>query len=152
MKITLLFMGKTREHYLKEGIEIYIKRIRHYIPVEIKVIEERGKKTPGLAGKQEYERLISADGQVFVALLDEKGERFNSGEFAKFIEKVILRGYKELVFVTGDAWGLPVQLYKNADRVVSLSDMTLTHQMVRLLLAEQLYRAMTIIRGEPYHH
>jgi 23S rRNA (pseudouridine1915-N3)-methyltransferase len=143
MKITLVFMGKTRERYLKEGIDIYLKRLRHYIPTEIKIFEERGKKSRMPA---------RFNGQVFVTLLDEKGERFTSEEFAKFVEKVIVQGNKELVFIAGDAWGLQEELYQKADRVISLSDMTFTHQMVRLILAEQLYRAMTIIRGEPYHH
>jgi 23S rRNA (pseudouridine1915-N3)-methyltransferase len=155
MKLILLFRGKTDEAYLREGIDNYAKRIKNYIPLEISITGERGKKpgTFGTAKARGSERHLSTIGKTsFVVLMDEKGERYSSEGFAKFIEKISIRGYKEMVFVTGDAYGFPDEYYNRADHLVSLSDMTFTHQMVRLILAEQLYRAMTIIRGEPYHH
>jgi 23S rRNA (pseudouridine1915-N3)-methyltransferase len=154
MKITLLFPGKTEDNYIREGLDIYIRRLKHYIPVEIKILGERGKKTgTGKLKTHGAEGILSArDNSRYVALLDEKGEKLSSGDFAGFIEKTIIQGYKELVFVTGDAYGIPRELYPTANRVLSLSEMTFTHQMVRLILIEQLYRAMTIIRGESYHH
>lgn len=156
MKITLLFAGKTGPDYLSEGIEIYRKRLERYIPFKIRIIGASVKKpgsSTGKSGKRKYEKILSSiDNSAFLVLLDEKGDRMNSGEFAKFIEKMMLQGYKEVVFVTGGPYGFPEGLYTAANRMVSLSDMTFSHQMVRLILVEQLYRAMTIIRGEPYHH
>lgn len=156
MKISLLFTGKTEDSYLKEGIDIYIKRIKHYIPVEIKIIGGRGKKSKTPAGRfktREVEKLLeTTDNSRFVILLDDKGDSFSSEDFAKFIESTIIRGYKEMVFIAGDSYGIPREIYSTANRVVSLSDMTFTHQMVRLILVEQIYRSMTIIRGESYHH
>lgn len=155
MKIVLLFTGKTEEAYLNEGIGIYIRRLKRYIPVEIRIIGETGKKKAS-AGKHKIRESgklsIPAGNLSYLALLDEKGDKFNSEEFAGFIEQIMTRGYKELVFVTGGAYGFPELMHRKADRKISLSDMTYTHQMVRLILAEQIYRAMTIIRGEPYHH
>jgi 23S rRNA (pseudouridine1915-N3)-methyltransferase len=152
MKITLLFTGKTEESYLNEGINIYINRLKHYIPVEIKIIGTKGKKSKS-AGLRMENRLNTMPGNSScLILLDEKGERFSSEKFARFIEKIIIQGYKELVFLIGDAYGIPDELYPRANKIVSLSEMTFTHQMVRLILAEQLYRAMTIIKGESYHH
>lgn len=156
MKITLLFTGKTEDNYLKEGIDIYIKRIKHYIPVEINIIGGRGKKsrTPvGFHKTRKGEKLpANTDSSRYIILLDDKGDSLSSEEFARFIESTIIRGYKEMVFVAGDAYGIPEEMYSTANRIVSLSDMTFTHQMVRLILAEQIYRAMTIIKGESYHH
>ncbi len=156
MKLTLLFTGKTEEAYLKEGIGIYTKRLRHYIPNEIKIIDDRKKKPEHVAGRTKAgksEKLISADNSnAYFVLLDEKGDKLSSEEFAKFIENTMVRGYKELIFITGGAYGFPEDVYRRANRIISLSDMTFTNQMVRLILVEQIYRAMTIIRGEPYHH
>jgi 23S rRNA (pseudouridine1915-N3)-methyltransferase len=152
MKITLLFTGKTEEGYLKEGINIYINRLKHYIPVEIKIIGGKGKKSRSSGSKRENRISTVAGNSSYITLLDEKGESFSSEKFARFIEKLIIQGYKEVVFVTGDAYGISDELYTAANKVVSLSELTFTHQMVRLILAEQLYRAMTIIKGESYHH
>ncbi len=151
-----MFTGKTEESYLKEGIEIYTKRIKHYIPLEIRIIGElikKSKLSSSKANKRESQKLISAlDSSSYLVLMDEKGETFSSEGFAKFIEKLTVHGYKEIVFVTGGAFGFPDEFYSKANKIVSLSGMTFTHQMTRLILVEQIYRAMTIIRGEPYHH
>ncbi len=146
MKIILLFTGKTEESYLKEGIDIYSKRVERYIPHEIKIINERKKKFT--AGNS----LPVSGHSSYVVCLDEKGDKLSSVDFAKFLEKIMNQGYKELVFVTGGAYGFTERETLRADRLLSLSKMTFSHQMVRLILVEQIYRALTIIRGEPYHH
>ena len=156
MRITLIFTGKTEESYLKDGIDLYVKRISRYIPTGIKIISEPVKKS-GSHNRgnitDEYKKLTSVkSGQSFKVLLDEKGEQLTSDKFAGFIEKKMVMGYRELVFLTGGAYGFTEEIYHEADSILSLSAMTFTHQMVRLILVEQLYRAMTIIRGEPYHH
>jgi 23S rRNA (pseudouridine1915-N3)-methyltransferase len=146
MKIILLFTGKTEDNYLKEGIEKYSKRIGRYIPYEIKIINERKKKSA--AGD-----LLTASGSYsYVVCLDEKGDKLNSSDFANFLEKIMNQGYKELVFITGGAYGFSESEKQSANKLISLSEMTFSHQMVRLFLVEQIYRAITIIRGEPYHH
>jgi 23S rRNA (pseudouridine1915-N3)-methyltransferase len=146
MKLILLFTGKTEDSYLKEGIDIYSKRIGRYIPHEIKIINERKKKFT--AGNS-----LPVLGQSsYVVCLDEKGDKLSSVDFAKFLEKMMNQGYKELVFITGGAYGFTEGETLTADRLLSLSQMTFSHQMVRLILVEQIYRALTIIRGEPYHH
>jgi 23S rRNA (pseudouridine1915-N3)-methyltransferase len=156
MKLTLLFTGRTEEAYLKEGIEIYTKRLRHYIPHEIKIVDDRKKRTEHPAGRSKAgknEKLISAGNtNAYIVLLDEKGDKLSSEGFAKLIENTMIQGYKDLVFITGGAYGFSENIYRRANRLISLSDMTFTNQMVRLILVEQIYRAMTIIRGEPYHH
>lgn len=156
MKLTLIFTGKTQSGYLKEGIGLYTKRIERYAPVKIKVIEETGKKSGSSAARTKTRKngkIISGiDNNSFIVLLDEKGETFSSQKFAKFVEKTMIHGYKEFVFITGGPYGFPGNVYNMANKIISLSEMTFSHQMVRLILVEQLYRAMTIIRGEPYHH
>lgn len=156
MRITLMFTGKTEAGYLKEGLDIYIKRLNRYIPTDIKIISEPFNKpgSPATGTKMSgYKKYVSTQGgSYFKVLLDEKGDQLSSEKFAGLIEKIMTRGYKELIFMTGGAYGFPEEMYREADRTLSLSGMTFTHQMVRLILVEQLYRAMTIIRGEPYHH
>lgn len=156
MKLTLIFTGKTQSGYLKEGIDVYIKRLQRYVPVNIRIIEEPGKKSGNYSTRQKTRdngKIISGiDKNSFIVLLDEKGKAFSSQGFARFVEKTMIYGYKEIVFVSGGAYGFPDNLHKMANKVISLSWMTFSHQMVRLILVEQLYRAMTIIRGEPYHH
>ncbi len=156
MKLTLLFTGKTEDSYLKEGIEIYAKRLKRYFPLDIKITGESVKRSKPPAGKariRESGKITAAlSRSSYVVLLDEKGKSYSSEEFARFIEDKMNRGYRELVFIAGGAYGFSDELYGKANHKISLSDMTFTHQMVRLILAEQLYRAATIIRGEPYHH
>lgn len=158
MKITLAFTGKTEPGYLKEGIDIYIKRLRHYAPTRVIIIDD-GNKSRGNPARGEGavkgtidKILASFTTKPFVVLMDEKGEDYNSLQFAEFIEKSMIQGYKELVFIIGGAYGFSDNLKSMATRVLSMSKMTFSHQMARLILAEQIYRAMTIIKGEPYHH
>ncbi|MCF6356632.1 MAG: 23S rRNA (pseudouridine(1915)-N(3))-methyltransferase RlmH [Draconibacterium sp.] len=156
MKITLLVIGKTDATYLKEGLNEYLKRLKHYVNFEIEVIPDIKKaKNMGVENqkKREGELILSKkkSGKE-IHLFDEKGKTFSSRELAKFIEKKMLSGLKELVFVIGGPYGFSDEVYKNASSKISLSRLTFSHQMVRLLCTEQIYRAFTILKGEPYHH
>ncbi len=154
MTITVFFTGKTTDNYVKEGIAEYEKRIRRYLPLVIREL------SPGKTPKDRYAvkllegklLLKSLDKKTFVILLDERGERYTSVQFAGILEKKMMEGNKDLVFIIGGAFGVSDEVYRRADRVISLSPMTFSHQVVRILLMEQLYRALTIIHGEPYHH
>ncbi|MDP2335000.1 MAG: 23S rRNA (pseudouridine(1915)-N(3))-methyltransferase RlmH [Bacteroidota bacterium] len=156
MKIYLLVIGKTDEAYLQNGIDIFLKRIPHYISFEMRVIPDL-KKSKNLSEEQQKEKegeliiqqLTSSD-ELF--LLDEQGIETSSVEFARFLEKKMGSGIKRLVFVIGGPYGFSGNVYSRANGKLSLSRMTFSHQMVRLIFAEQLYRAMSILKGEPYHH
>lgn len=156
MKISLLVIGKTDEVYLQKGLEIFLKRIPHYIQFEMKVIPDI-KNAKNLSEEQQKEKegelilqqLLSSD-ELF--LLDEKGIESSSVEFARFLERKMLSGIKRLVFIIGGPYGFSGNVYSRANGKVSLSKMTFSHQMVRLIFSEQLYRALTILKGEPYHH
>jgi len=156
MKISLLVIGKTDETYLQNGIEIFLKRIPHYISFEMKVIPDL-KNSKNLSEDQQKEK----EGELIIQqlalseelfLLDEQGLETSSIEFARFLEKKMISGIKRLVFVIGGPYGFSTSVYSRANGKLSLSKMTFSHQMVRLIFAEQLYRAMTILKGEPYHH
>jgi 23S rRNA (pseudouridine1915-N3)-methyltransferase len=156
MKLTLLLVGKTDEKYLQEGIERYSKRLKHYIDFNIEVIPDikKGKNTS--AGRQkllEGELILSRQNPSSeLHLFDEKGKTMTSQEFADFIQKKMASGLKELVLVIGGSYGFSEEVYKHSVSSVSLSRMTFPHQLARLLCVEQLYRAFTILKGEPYHH
>src|SRR6201995_4554827 len=156
MKITLLLVGKTEEAYLREGISIYLNRLRHYIRIDFVEINEL-KNTRGLSQEQQKEKeselilkkLLPTDQ---VILLDEKGTTLTSQQFAEFLDKKALGSVNNLVFIVGGPFGFHESVYKRANDKISLSRMTFSHQMVRLFFTEQLYRAYTILKGEPYHH
>ncbi|HRE73113.1 MAG TPA: 23S rRNA (pseudouridine(1915)-N(3))-methyltransferase RlmH [Flavobacteriales bacterium] len=152
MRIKLITMGLTGTGYLSEGLEDYEKRLKRYTSFERTDVPlpRSGKNDPR---EQEGELLLSKveSGDV-VVLLDENGKEFNSVEFSDFIQKRMNAGTKRLVFIIGGAYGFSDSVRKRADHELSLSRMTLTHQMVRLFFTEQLYRAFTIIKGEKYHH
>ena len=156
MKICLLVIGKTDEAYLQKGIELFSKRIPHYISFEMKIIPDI-KNSKNLSEDQQKEKegelifqQINTADELF--LLDEQGMEVSSIEFARFLEKKMISGIKRLVFVIGGPYGFSGNVYSRANGKVSLSKMTFSHQMVRLIFLEQLYRAMTILKGEPYHH
>ncbi len=156
MKISLYFTGKTSENYLNEGISLYEKRIKRYSKFELKIIQDI-KKTKNLPVnvikvKEGDEILKKINSEDYLVLLDEKGKMFDSIEFAKFLENKAVTGTRHLVFLIGGAYGFSEKLYKRADFKISLSKMTFSHQPVRLLFIEQLYRAFTILKGEPYHN
>lgn len=156
MKVKLIGIGKTDADYIVQGIKEYEKRLKFYISYESVFIPDI-KNSKNLSENQQREKegeLIKSQLKEtdFVVLLDENGTQFNSVEFAKFIEKQMIAGLKSVVFVIGGPYGFSGEIYKLAKAKISLSKMTFSHQMVRLIFAEQLYRAMTIIKGEPYHH
>ena len=156
MKIALLQTGKTTEKYIIEGVEIYSARIKKYSGFEIITVPDLKdtRNMPILEQKvREGKKIIKFLGKDdFIVLLDERGKEMGSADFAEWIEKKLMNQKNRIVFVTGGPWGFSEEVYSIADARLSMSKMTLPHQMVRLLFVEQLYRAFTIIRGEPYHH
>lgn len=156
MKITLLLVGKTTENYLNEAVSEYLKRLKRYITFELVVIPEL-KNTKNISCEQQKEKeglaiLSAIETSDEVILLDERGLEYSSVEFASFIEKKGLNSVKRLIFVVGGPYGFSREVYARANGQVSLSQMTFSHQMIRLFFVEQIYRAMTILKGEPYHH
>ena len=156
MKITLLAIGKTNAKYLQEGIEQYIKRLSHYIPFEFKILPDV-KTTKGLTQEKQKEM----EGQMFlnciqsgdvIVLLDEKGKEMTSREFSVYLDKKMVTVAKNLIFVIGGPYGFSQEMYNRANEKLSLSKMTFSHEMIRMFFIEQIYRAMTILKGEPYHH
>ena len=142
--------------YLSKGIEDYSSRLKHYVPFEIKYIPD-AKNTKNLTEAQQKETegrniLAALDKSDHVVLLDERGKQFTSIEFAHYIERKMSTVQRRLVFVVGGPYGFSTDVYSRAAEKISLSSMTFSHEMIRLIFTEQLYRAMTIIRGEPYHH
>lgn len=156
MKVKLILIGKTDSKFLIEGNKEYEKRLKHYIPLEINIIPDL-KNTKKISEDQQKQKegeliLNQITERDFVVLLDENGKQYSSVEFSRFIEKQMISGLKNLIFVVGGPYGFSEEVYKRSNSKISLSKMTFSHQMVRLIFLEQLYRAMTIIRGEPYHH
>lgn len=155
MKTELILVGKTNDKHFQAGIDDYTSRIGHYMPFSITVIPEL-KNTKALTEQQQKERegsliLQKVSQADKLVLLDEHGKEYRSVEFASWLERHQQQGRK-LVFVIGGPYGFSDEVYRRADEMVSLSKMTFSHQMVRLVFTEQIYRACTIIRGEPYHH
>lgn len=156
MKIILLVIGKTDARYFIEAIEEYRKRLEHYIPFGIQVVPDL-KNTKSLTVDQQKEKegeLILKNIQAgdYIVLLDEKGKEYTSVRFASYIEKKMHAVSRRLVFVIGGPYGFSQAVYDKASEKITLSRMTFSHQMVRLIFVEQLYRAMTILNNEPYHH
>lgn len=156
MKIQLLVVGKTDARYMEDAISLYINRLSHYIPFEMEIVPDI-KNTKNLSETQQKEKegvqimkyLRPGD---YVVLLDEEGKQYTSLEFAAYIETSMHTVSKRMVFIIGGPYGFNDSLYKTASAKISLSRMTFSHQMVRLVFLEQLYRAMTILNNEPYHH
>ncbi|HPW67079.1 MAG TPA: 23S rRNA (pseudouridine(1915)-N(3))-methyltransferase RlmH [Salinivirgaceae bacterium] len=156
MKILLLVVGKTSEKWLQEGINNYVARINNYVEFEVEVIPDhknRGKIDVERLKKIEGEKILtSVNEKDVVILLDEKGKEFSSIKFATWLDQNYYITSKRLVFVVGGAYGFSNSVYDSANHIIRLSSMTFSHQMVRLFFVEQLYRAFTIIKNEPYHH
>ncbi|RKR80224.1 23S rRNA (pseudouridine1915-N3)-methyltransferase [Mucilaginibacter gracilis] len=156
MKITLLTVGKTEDAYLKDGIEKYLKRLKHYIKFEVIDLPEL-KNTKALTQEQQkakeaellFKNISATD---YVMLLDEGGLQHTSVQFADLLNKKMIASVSNLVFIIGGPYGFDGSIYKRANDKLSLSKMTFSHQMVRLFFVEQVYRAFTILKGEPYHH
>lgn len=155
MKITLILVGKTADKLYIEGIKDYADRINHYIPFDIKTIPEL-KNCKNLSEQQQKDKegeliLKNIDKKSFITLLDEHGKELRSMEFASWIENK-QQTTRHLTFVIGGPYGFSQAVYDRADNKLSLSRMTFSHQMARLIFTEQLYRACAIIKKEPYHH
>ena len=156
MRIKLLAIGKTDDKSLQILIQTYEQRLKHYVKFELFVIPDI-KNSKNISQGQQKEKegeLILKELQATdqLILLDEKGKEFRSIEFSKFLQKKMNSGIKQLVFVIGGPYGFSDKLYQKATGKVSLSKMTFSHQMIRLFVVEQIYRAFTILRNEPYHH
>lgn len=156
MKVELWAIGKTNERYLEEGMALYEKRLKHYLPFQWTVLPDiKG------AGNLSEQQLKAKEGESTLSklkdddlliLLDERGCSFSSEGFATYLDKKLQQSQRRLVFLIGGAYGFSDALYERANDQLSLSSMTFSHQMVRLFFLEQLYRAMTILRNEPYHN
>ena len=156
MTIKLLAIGKIDSGQLQELIEVYEKRLQHYVNFEIDIIPDL-KKTKNLSEDQQKEK----EGELILkklaptdvlVLFDEKGKQFSSVEFSQYLQKKMNSGIKQLVFLIGGPYGFSNAVYAKASGKISLSKMTFSHQMVRLFITEQVYRAFTILKNEPYHH
>ncbi|BDX37143.1 ribosomal RNA large subunit methyltransferase H [Tenuifilaceae bacterium CYCD] len=156
MKITLILVGKTDKDYFVKAVEEYTKRVSRYCKFEIKVIPElRNTKSMSIDVQMQKEAesiLPLIQNAQEIILLDEHGQEFNSVDFARFIEKRMIAGQRDLFFVVGGPYGFAEKVKSVAHSKISLSKLTYSHQLVRLVFVEQLYRAFTIIKGEPYHH
>ncbi|MCM1348804.1 MAG: 23S rRNA (pseudouridine(1915)-N(3))-methyltransferase RlmH [Firmicutes bacterium] len=154
MKIILLCVGKTRDALLAKAIIRYADRLSHYVGFTLQAL-------PDVKTARSVEQQKEAEGAMMLAalqpadvvvLLDERGRQLTSREFSSDIERRINTGTRRLVYIIGGPYGFSQRVYDRADSLLSLSRMTFSHEMVRLFFTEQLYRAMTIMRGEPYHH
>ncbi len=155
MRITLLESGKTKDSFIREGVELFRRRIVHYVPFRIETLPDL-KNTRNLTMKE----VQAKEGQIilkalkpgdFMILLDERGKEFHSISFAEYLNGLEGR-VNHLLFVIGGPYGFSDEVYKRADALLSLSKLTFSHQLVRVIFMEQLYRAYTILKGEPYHH
>ncbi len=156
MKIKLIFYGITQEDYILSGIQKYFDRLKHYCDAEI--IEIQNIKLPKAASESqikiaESEAILKkTEKSDTVVLMDEMGIQYTSIEFSKQIQKFQLSGAKNILFIIGGAYGFSEEMYQRANYKIALSKMTFTHQFARLVLIEQIYRAFTILKNEPYHH
>jgi len=156
MKITLVCIGKTDDKYIQEGIDKYNKRLKHYITFNIVVLPDV-KNVKNLSQSQQKEKEAEIfnkhiQNTDYVVLLDERGKEYSSIEFSSFLEKKMIASVQHMVFLVGGPYGFSEEIKQRANSLVSLSKMTFSHQMVRLFFVEQIYRAYTIMKGEPYHH
>jgi 23S rRNA (pseudouridine1915-N3)-methyltransferase len=155
MKITLLVVGKTTSMHIDSLVQDYVKRLVYYVPFAIQVIPEL-KNTKSLTAEQQKQTegeliLRALTPATDLVLLDEHGKEYRSIEFAEYLQKKMSSG-RDVMFVVGGPYGFSDAVYQRANGKISLSKMTFSHQMVRLFFVEQIYRSMTILRGEPYHH
>ncbi len=156
MKILLLAIGKTDEDYLERGMKKYIERIERYVPFSLKLLPDLKQRK-----NHSFEQQKQLEGKLIInelqpgdelLLLDENGKSFSSREFSVFLERKMVESPKRLIMVIGGPYGFSEEVAARAKLRISLSPMTFSHQMVRLIFLEQLYRALSIIRAEPYHH
>ena len=156
MKITLAVVGKTAAGYLEQGVSEYVRRLSHYVSFNIQYIADL-KNTKNLTVDQQKSNegkliLQCLEKSDYVVLLDEHGREYTSMQFADYVQKRMSSGVRRVVFVVGGPYGFSQEVYQRADDKLSLSKMTFSHEMIRLIFTEQLYRAYTILNHEPYHH
>ena len=155
LKVKFICIGKTGKDFLISGEQEYLKRLSHYITIErieIPDLKNAKKLTVDQIKELEGKEILSKISGEQVILLDENGKQFSSVEFSDFLQQKFNQGGKGLVFIVGGAYGFSEEVYKIANTKISLSKMTFSHQMIRMIFFEQLYRSMTILKGEPYHH
>jgi 23S rRNA (pseudouridine1915-N3)-methyltransferase len=155
MKVKLICIGKTGKDFLVAGENEYINRLKHYVQlerIEIPDIKNAKKLIFQQVKDAEGKEILAKAGNDKIYLLDERGKTFSSVSFSQFIQQQFNLGGKAIVFVIGGAYGFSDDVYAKASGKISLSTMTFSHQMIRMIFFEQLYRAMTILNNEPYHH
>jgi 23S rRNA (pseudouridine1915-N3)-methyltransferase len=156
MKIKVLHIGPTDVPFVRQGIEHYLQRLVHYARVEMICLPETkpGKGvSPNQQKEMEGQSIINRlSGDDMAVLLDERGKRMTSAGFSVYLQKCMNRGVRNLTFITGGAYGFSDEVYNRVPEKISLSEMTFPHQLIRIIFLEQLYRAFTILKGEPYHH
>jgi 23S rRNA (pseudouridine1915-N3)-methyltransferase len=156
MNVKLISIGKTSESWLKQGVEVYVKRMIHYLPFEYIEIPDvkiaKGTSEAEVKRLEGVEVLKRIESSVHLIILDEQGKEYNSEELASHMQKRMNAGIKTLVLLIGGPYGFSDAIYERANEKMALSKLTFSHQMVRVFAVEQLYRAMTILRNEPYHH
>lgn len=157
LRLTLLWVGKTKHSWIKQGLDHYINRLSHYLKVDVIEVKEKGssgRASPELMMRHEAEAItkILPKGNVHLIVLDRRGKKITSPELASLITTLEEQGKRDLVWIIGGPYGLDPLILKMADLSLSLSHLTFTHDMIRLILAEQLYRACTIRNNEGYHH
>ncbi len=156
MRIRIVCIGKTKAYYLIEGEKIYLDRLKHYAQVELLHLPDvkaiKGMSENEIKEKEGKQFMTQIEGGDRVFLLDERGKSYGSKDFSSFLQKQFNMGGKNLIFLIGGPYGFSDDLKQRADGKISLSDMTFSHEMIRVFFLEQIYRAFTILKGEPYHH
>jgi len=156
MKLKLIVVGKSAFDFVREGELVYEKRLVHYLPFEKFIVPDiknpKNLSTEELKKKEGELILSKITNQDFLVLMDENASQFSSTNFASWIEQKVNEGTRSMVFVIGGAFGFSKEVYERSNQLISLSKMTFSHQLVRVIFLEQLYRAQTIMKGEPYHH
>lgn len=156
MKISFCYVGKTNQTFVTEGMNMYFKRLKHYVKLEewmIPDVKKQGSLSPSQLKSAEAKAILDKISNTdFVVLLDENGKDFTSEKLADWLAKQMVQGARNVVFVVGGAYGFDDSVRQRANLLLRLSSMTFSHQIIRVIFAEQLYRAFTIIKGEPYHN
>ena len=156
MRLTILCMGKAKERFIQEGIEKYLRYLKPYANASIKELKEEKiqdlKDAPSIRKKESEKIFKAVPAGAYLVSLDERGEEFTSHEFAALLNNTLESGVREMIFIIGGAMGLDEAVVARSHKTVALSRWTFTHEMARLVLLEQLYRAFTIIKGKTYHY
>jgi len=156
MRLTIICMGKTREEFIRDGIAKYVRYLKPYTDIEIRELKEEKignlRDAPVIRKKESEKIFKTAPTGALLVALDERGQEFTSHEFAAFINGTLESGVRDMAFIIGGAMGLDESVTERSNKVLAMSRWTLTHEMARVVLLEQLYRAFTIIKGKTYHY